>query len=62
MCRLVGSFDDDKRYEIYDGQLVLMGAPSAKHQAVLGDLFVQFRDFFKGKKCNKNRIILKCMK
>ena len=43
--------EDNNRYEIYDGQLVLMGAPSAKHQAVLGDLFVQFRDFFKDKKC-----------
>lgn len=43
--------DDNNRYEIYDGQLILMSAPSAKHQAVLGDLLVQFSHFFKDKKC-----------
>ena len=43
--------DDNNRYEIYDGRLILMSAPSTKHQAVLGDLMVQFYDFFKGKKC-----------
>ncbi len=43
--------EDNNRYEIYDGQLILMGAPSAKHQTVLGELFGQFRDFFKDKKC-----------
>ena len=43
--------DDNKRYEIYDGELILMSSPSAKHQVVLGDLFVQFNNFFKGKKC-----------
>lgn len=44
-------FDDNKRYEIYDGNLILMSSPSAKHQVVLGDLFVQFSNFFKNKKC-----------
>lgn len=44
-------FDDNKRYEIYDGELILMSSPSAKHQVVLGDLFVQFSNFFKDKKC-----------
>jgi len=43
--------DDNNRYEIYDGQLILMSAPSSKHQAVLGDLLVQFSKFFKDKKC-----------
>ena len=28
-----------------------MGSPSTKHQAVLGDLYVQFKEFFKDKKC-----------
>ena len=44
-------FDDNKRYEIYDGELVLMSSPSAKHQVILGDLFIQFSNFLKGKKC-----------
>lgn len=43
--------NDNNRYEIYDGQLILMSVPSAKHQAVLGDLFLQFKMFFKDKKC-----------
>ena len=43
--------DDNNRYEIYNGQLILMSAPSSKHQAVLGDLLVQFSKFFKDKKC-----------
>lgn len=44
-------FDDNKRYEIYDGELVLMSSPSAKHQVILFDLVIQFNDFFKDKKC-----------
>lgn len=43
--------DDNNRYEIYDGELILMSSPSAKHQVVLGDLFIQFSNFLKDKKC-----------
>ncbi len=44
-------FDDNKRYEIYDGKLILMSSPTTKHQVVLGDLFIQFSNFFKDKTC-----------
>ena len=43
--------NDNNRYEIYDGELILMSSPTTKHQAVLGDLIAQFHTFFKDKKC-----------
>ena len=43
--------DDGNRYEIIDGELYLMSSPVTKHQVILGDLFLEFREFFKNKKC-----------
>lgn len=43
--------DDGNRYEIIDGELIMMAAPTSKHQLILGDLFIEFTNFFKGKKC-----------
>lgn len=42
--------NDNNRYEIINGELYLMSSPTAKHQAILGGLYKQFDDFFKGKK------------
>lgn len=43
--------DDGNRYEIIDGELYLLSSPVSKHQIVLGDMFIEFSDFFKNKKC-----------
>ena len=32
--------DDDKRYELHEGELSLMGATSARHQIIIGNLFL----------------------
>lgn len=47
----LAEFESKEKYEIYDGKLVLMGSPSTKHQAILLDLAIQFKEFFKDKKC-----------
>lgn len=39
------------RMEFLNGEIIVMSSPSIDHQAVLGDLHVIFKDFFKGKKC-----------
>lgn len=36
---------EDKRYQLLDGELVLAPAPSDKHQAILGELFVNLHQF-----------------
>ena len=40
-----------KRYEYIDGQVYLLSSPTAYHQKVLGELYVAFYNWFKGKKC-----------
>ncbi len=36
-------FPDDKRYEIIDGELYEMTAPTVRHQVLLGNLFIIFK-------------------
>jgi len=45
------TWDDDIRYELIDGVPFMMSAPSTEHQAILGDLFVEFKNYLKGKEC-----------
>ena len=45
------NIDDGNRYEIIDGELYLMSSPISKHQLISGDMFIQFKEFFKNKKC-----------
>ncbi|MBU1105089.1 MAG: Uma2 family endonuclease [Candidatus Riflebacteria bacterium] len=45
------SWDDDKRYEIIDGEVFDMTSPSFTHQSIAGELFRQFADFFEDKPC-----------
>lgn len=42
---------DDKRYEIIDGIVYAMNAPLRVHQEILGELFLQFANYLKGKPC-----------
>jgi len=45
------SWDDDNRYELIDGEAILMYAPSWVHQGILTELVYQLRGFLKGKPC-----------
>jgi Uma2 family endonuclease len=43
-------WDEDVRAELLDGEIVMMAAPSSKHQRVSGELFFQIRTYLEGKK------------
>ena len=45
------NFPEDKRYEIIDGDLYLMSAPTVIHQGILGELYRQISNYLLGKKC-----------
>jgi len=46
------SWDDDQRWEIIDGELYMMSAPTTRHQEISGNLFLLFGNHLKGKTCN----------
>ena len=37
--------NDGKRYELHEGELSLMGAPSMRHQLIIGNLYVILRPY-----------------
>ena len=40
------ALDDDKRYEVLDGELVPMGpTPLIRHQELVGNLYIKLADF-----------------
>ena len=45
------SWDDDERYELIDGIVYMMAAPSIAHQAILSELLGTIWSFLKGKPC-----------
>lgn len=45
------AWDDSTRYELYDGQLVALAAPSDSHQRVLTALLLQIGNYLEGKRC-----------
>jgi Uma2 family endonuclease len=45
------SWDDDQRYELIDGEIYLMSAPSVSHQRIGGEIYRQLANFLKGKPC-----------
>ena len=45
------SWEDENRYELIDGVVHLMSAPTADHQRVLGRLFRKFADYLDDKTC-----------
>ena len=45
------TWDDDKRYEIIDGEVFDMTSPSVMHQSISGELFRQMANFFDNKVC-----------
>jgi len=46
------TLESDQWIELYDGKLIYISTPLVKHQAILGNLYLQFGNFLKGKKCN----------
>jgi len=45
------TWDEGFRAELYEGRLIMMAPPTASHQSVLGEIFVQLHNFLKGKSC-----------
>lgn len=45
------AMDDEKRYELIDGQLYLMSSPTILHQEIVGAIYVQLHSYLMGKKC-----------
>lgn len=43
--------DDGKRYELIDGIIYEMSAPTTLHQEIVGEIYAQLHDYLKGKKC-----------
>ena len=46
------SWDDNTRYELYDGQPVALACHSDSHQRVLTALLLQIGNYLEGKRCN----------
>ena len=44
-------WNENIRYELYDGLPVALASPSSAHQMISGELFSQFYTFLKGKEC-----------
>ena len=43
--------NNDKTFELFDGQIVMMAGPGANHQRISGYIYGEMRNFLKGKKC-----------
>lgn len=44
-------WDEDVRYELYDGVPVALAAPAMIHQEIAGEIYTQLRSYLDGKKC-----------
>lgn len=45
------NFEDEKRYELINGELYLMSSPTTLHQEIIGEIHAQLHNYLKGKKC-----------
>ena len=45
------TWPDDERWELIDGEAYAMGASSLAHQRIIGEIFIQLRNYLRGKKC-----------
>ncbi len=45
------NFEDEKRYELINGELYLMSSPTTLHQEIVGEIYAQLHNYLKGKKC-----------
>lgn len=44
-------WDEGKRYEIFDGEPILLATPSTKHQGIISFLTTEFNIHLRGKEC-----------
>jgi len=44
-------WDGKKRYQLFDGEAYEMASPTVSHQALSGELLLQFGNFLRGKPC-----------
>jgi len=45
------SWDDEPRVELINGEIHLMSSPTVQHQSILGNLYIEFANYLKGKTC-----------
>jgi len=45
------NWDDNTRWELIDGAPYSMVAPSIRHQEILGNVYIKFREYLDGKLC-----------
>lgn len=45
------NFEDEKIYELINGELYLMSSPTTLHQKIVGEIYAQLHNYLKGKKC-----------
>ena len=45
------SWDDENRYELIDGEVFMMSAPSVTHQRIVREIMLQLAAFLSGKPC-----------
>lgn len=45
------AYQDNPREELLNGRIVMMSSPSVNHNRVSGNLFVAFRNYLRGKRC-----------
>ena len=50
-------WDTDERFELIDGDVYLMSAPSYNHQIIVGEIYSEIRNYLKGKK-GRCRVVL----
>lgn len=45
------TWDDGKRYELYDGEPVALASPLIPYQRISAELYVQLHEYLRGKRC-----------
>ncbi len=46
-------FEEDKRYELDEGELIVMTRPAYRHNEILGNLFFELKTYFRGNRIGR---------